>query len=130
MNINDTISKSLGLPLLEPQKEIQVMSVSDVEDDYEYARNRLRSIMDKGEMALDEIISVASQSQQPRAYEVVATMVKTLSDSGKDLLELSKRKQDLQQDKGGPNTVNNNLFVGSTSELLKMLKKADIDEQK
>jgi len=130
MNINDTISKSLGLPLLEPQKEIQVMSVSDVEDDYEYARNRLRSIMDKGEMALDEIISVASQSQQPRAYEVVATMVKTLSDSGKDLLELSKRKQDLQQDKGGPSTVNNNLFVGSTSELLKMLKKADIDEQK
>jgi len=130
MNINDTISKSLGLPLLEPQKEIQVMSVSDVEDDYEYARNRLRSIMDKGEMALDEIMSVASQSQQPRAYEVVATMVKTLSDSGKDLLELSKRKQDLQQDKGGPSTVNNNLFVGSTSELLKMLKKADIDEQK
>jgi hypothetical protein len=86
--------------------------------------------MDKGEMALDEIMSVASQSQQPRAYEVVATMVKTLSDSGKDLLELSKRKQDLQQDKGGPSTVNNNLFVGSTSELLKMLKKADADEQK
>ncbi len=130
MNINDTISKSLGLPPLEPQKEIQVVPISDVEDDYEYARNRLRSIMDKGEMALDEIMSVASQSQQPRAYEVVATMVKTLSDSGKDLLELSKRKQDLQQDKGGPSTVNNNLFVGSTSELLKMLKKADVDEQK
>lgn len=130
MNINDTISKSLGLPPLEPQKEIQVVPISDVEDDYEYARNRLRSIMDKGEMALDEIMSVASQSQQPRAYEVVATMVKTLSDSGKDLLELSKRKQDLQQDKGGPSTVNNNLFVGSTSELLKMLKKADADEQK
>lgn len=130
MNINDTISKSLGLPPLEPQKEIEVVPISDVEDDYEYARNRLRSIMDKGEMALDEIMSVASQSQQPRAYEVVATMVKTLSDSGKDLLELSKRKQDLQQDKGGPSTVNNNLFVGSTSELLKMLKKADVDEQK
>ena len=130
MNINDTISKSLGLPPLEPQKEIQVVPISNVEDDYEYARNRLRSIMDKGEMALDEIMSVASQSQQPRAYEVVATMVKTLSDSGKDLLELSKRKQDLQQDKGGPSTVNNNLFVGSTSELLKMLKKADADEQK
>jgi Terminase DNA packaging enzyme len=130
MNINDTISKTLGLPPLEPQKEIQVVPISDVEDDYEYARNRLRSIMDKGEMALDEIMSVASQSQQPRAYEVVATMVKTLSDSGKDLLELSKRKQDLQQDKGGPSTVNNNLFVGSTSELLKMLKKADADEQK
>jgi hypothetical protein len=130
MNINDTISKSLGLPPLEPQKEIQIVPVSDVEDDYEYARNRLRSIMDKGEMALDEIMSVASQSQQPRAYEVVATMVKTLSDSGKDLLELSKRKQDLQQEKGGPSTVNNNLFVGSTSELLKMLKKGDMDEQK
>jgi hypothetical protein len=130
MNINDSISKTLGLPPLEPQKEIQVVPISDVEDDYEYARNRLRSIMDKGEMALDEIMSVASQSQQPRAYEVVATMVKTLSDSGKDLLELSKRKQDLQQDKGGPSTVNNNLFVGSTSELLKMLKKADVDEQK
>ena len=59
---------------------------------------------------------------------MVATLIKTLSDSSKDLLELSKRKKDLEVE-NGPSTVNNNLFVGSTSELLKMLKRADGDQK-
>lgn len=77
--------------------------------------------IEKGQEALSGMLDVANMSQHPRGYEVVATLIKTLSDANKDLLELSKRKKDLL---GGqePTTINNNLYVGSAAELLKMLK--------
>ena len=62
-------------------------------------------------------------SQHPRSYEVVATLVKAVADANKDLLELSKKRKELEkEDNGGPKTVNNNLYLGSTADLLKLLK--------
>ena len=80
--------------------------------------------IEKGQEALNGILDVAQMSQSPRGYEVAATLLKAVADANKDLLELSKKKKDLlkQEDNKGPSTVNNNMFVGNASELLKMIK--------
>jgi len=101
-------------------------SNNQIEDDFEYARGNMISAIEKGQEALNGILEVAGMSQHPRAYEVAATLVKATVDASKDLMELSKRKKDLDKPKegesGGPNKVTNNMFVGTTADLLKMLK--------
>ena len=96
-----------------------------VEDDSEFARKNIRELIEKGNTAIDNLLHVAKESEHPRAYEVAAGMLKNLADMNKDLLELQKRKQDLQP-KVTNNTQNINVdkavFVGSTAELLKQLK--------
>ena len=75
------------------------------------------------------MLEVAQMSQHPRSFEVVAELIKTMAETNKDLLELSKRKKDLDEsDAKSPQTINNNLFVGSTSELTKLIKQQN--EQK
>ena len=70
------------------------------------------------------MLDVAQRSQHPRGYEVVATLINSLASANKDLLDLIKKKKDLEQsNNGGPSTVNNNLYIGSTADLLKLLKK-------
>lgn len=82
------------------------------------------SVIEKGQEALSGILDVAGMSQQPRAYEVAASLLKAVADANKDLLDLSKRKKELlkQDETKGPSTVNNNMFVGNAAELLKMIK--------
>lgn len=98
-------------------------SPTHTDSDYEYARGNLIGIIEKGQEALSGILDVAGMSQHPRSYEVVATLINSLTSANKDLLELSKKKQELDGSVGGPKTINNNLFVGSTAELQKLLKK-------
>lgn len=109
-------------------KPLQVVTPKEpseqVDDDFEYARGNLIAVIEKGQEALSGVVDVAGMSQHPRAYEVVATLVKAVSDANKDLLELQKRKRDLKgEDGSAPTTVNNNLFVGSTAELQQLIKK-------
>lgn len=121
----DVIADTLGLePVVvkSSSKEIE----REVEDDYEYARGNMIATIERGKEALDEILDVAMRNQQARSFEVAATLVKTLSDANKDLMELAKRKKELlKDDSKQPGTVNNNLFVGNASELLKMIKNPD-----
>ena len=99
---------------------------SQINDDFEYARGNLINVIEKGQEALTGVLDVAGMSQHPRAYEVAATLIKAMSDANKDLLELQRKKKDLQQAAdGAPKTVHNNLFVGSTAELLRALKKQE-----
>jgi hypothetical protein len=124
-NLNDKLSEALEIEPI-PIVATEVVEVKDtVEDDAEFARQNLRDLIEKGNDAADHIISVAKQSDHPRAFEVVAGMLKNLADMNKDLLEVQKRKQDLQP-KTTNNTQNLNIdkavFVGSTAELLKQLK--------
>jgi hypothetical protein len=132
-SIMDNLAKALEMnPLVvEEQKEeelpVVVEEKSDAEQDFELARKNLQELAKKGNKALDELIMLAKNSEHPRAYEVVATLIKTLADTNKDLLETRKRKIDIDKARGVlPNgdtkTVNNNLFVGSTAELQKFLK--------
>ena len=98
-----------------------------VETDTEYARRNIRDLIDKGSVAVDNLLQVSKESEHPRAYEVVAGLMKTMADLNKDLLELQKRKKDLQPQldnasNRGNITVKKAVFVGSTAELLKQIR--------
>jgi predicted house-cleaning noncanonical NTP pyrophosphatase (MazG superfamily) len=93
-----------------------------IDRDYEYTRTNLYNIIERGTEALEEVLEVAKQSQQPRAFEVVSTLVKTISDANKDLLELKNKQKSLKGEKSKPKNVTNALFVGSTADLQKMIK--------
>ncbi len=99
-------------------------SNNQIDADAEFARTNMRSLIDNGNRALTELASVANQSESPRAYEVLATMMKNLAEMNKDLLELQKRKKELapQSESSKGVNVDKAIFVGSTTELLKMIK--------
>lgn len=115
-------------PMPEQPKIVLGTVAIDDDNDYEYARQNIYSIIETGANALDTLAQVATQTQHPRAFEVLATMVKTLVDANKDLLNIKKTKIEILKASEGPveglgnNKVQNNLFVGSTAELQKFLK--------
>ena len=115
---NDPISQTLDLTPMPVQSHVVE---SQVKDDFEYARGNLINIIQKGGEALDGILDVAGMSQHPRSYEVASTLINSLAAANKDLLELSKRRKELEGETK-PTTVHNNLFIGSTAELQKLLK--------
>ena len=95
----------------------------DVDNDYQYARENLYNVIERGSDALNNLVEIANQSESPRAYEIVGQLIKTLSDSNKDLLELQSKVKKLKDDEPkGPNSVTNALFVGNTAELQKLIK--------
>ena len=120
---DDPIAKTLDITPLTQLPVVEKYEDNQVTDDFEYARGNMISAIVKGQEALRGILDVAGMSQHPRAYEVAATLVKTIADANKDLLELQKRKKDLTGVGPNPTTVNNNLFVGSTAELQQLIRK-------
>ena len=126
----DEIGKSLGLtplpeviPVSQADKPIVAKDDQAAEKDYQYARDNLKGIIENGNMALQELTSIASTSESPRAFEVVAQMVKNLADVNKDLLEIQKKLKVLKDgEQKDPKNVTNALFVGSTAELQKIIK--------
>lgn len=133
MNNIDPISAALNLtPLdqLQPAElevlpaQSRVTNEEQIEDDFETARQNIMSVIDKGQQALQGIIDVAAMSQHPRSYEVVADLMTSVVNANKDLLEIQKKKKDLLKREDGPKsgTTNNNLYVGTTADLLKMIK--------
>ena len=98
-----------------------------VDDDYEYARKNLRTLIDNGKDVMENLTFLAKEGESPRAYEVVGQLIKTLAETNKDLLNLAKAKKDIQQKKdeeqSNPTHVTNALFVGSTAELQKLISK-------
>lgn len=127
----DPIGESLGV---EVPEEIQKAGTSLTKltsvvkaqnnNDYEYARRNMYDILEKGSTALEDMLDIARQSESARAFEVVTNLIKTLAETNKDLLELAKKDRELNKVEEGPDKVvtNNNLFVGSSAELLKMIK--------
>ena len=122
---SDPIGQALDLAPIE-NNSVTIIDESEkqVKNDFEYARGNLINIIEKGNEALDGILDVAGMSQHPRSFEVAATIINSLAAANKDLLELSKRRKELEGEKS-PTTINNNLFVGSTAELQKLLKNND-----
>ena len=95
----------------------------DKTKDYEYTRGELYSLIDQGQEAVRGALEVAQESGHPRAYEVAVAAMKHVADMTEKLQDLHKKMKDLDEDKKGPSKVTNNaMFVGSTSELQKMLK--------
>jgi len=113
---------------LKENELIVVDTRNAVETDTDIARQNIKDLITKGKTAVDELAVVAKDSQHPRAYEVMATLIKNMSDLNKDLLELQKRKKDLlvtndNKPAVGDVNVDKALFVGSTAELMKLLNK-------
>ena len=108
------------------------LTKGDIEKDYEYTRGNLYSIIEKGQEAINGILELAQDSEMPRAYEVAGQLIKSVSDATDKLMDLQKKLKDVEEEKQskGPNTVNNALFVGSTAELAKMLKAANLEDNK
>ena len=96
----------------------------NVDKDYDYTRGNLYSLIEKGQEAINGIMEVAGETASPRAYEVAGQLIKSVADTTDKLADLHKKVKDIEADNPKTqNTVTNNaLFVGSTSELSKMLK--------
>jgi hypothetical protein len=97
------------------------ITTTDLTDDYNFSRDQYHTLIDKGNEALEELLAVAKESESARAYEVTAQLVRTLSDTTKELLELQKTKKSIEKEVTDPKTVNNSLFIGSTKELQDLL---------
>jgi len=122
LNTTCEIVKSEGQPseLKVPDKKNH-----DLTKDYEYTRANLYSLIEKGQEAINGIMELAGEGGSPRAYEVAGQLIKSVADTTDKLVDLQKKVKDMEEDTGSKttnNVTNNALFVGSTSELQKLLK--------
>jgi hypothetical protein len=107
----------------ETKNELKKSETADVRQDYEYSRAQLHNLVMKGQEAVDGILDVARASDHPRAYEVAGQLIKHVADTADKLIDLQKKMKDLDtEEKKGPTSVTNALFVGTSSELQKLLK--------
>ncbi len=126
-DLNDAfdVSNDIVQPEVVEKKIDKIKAVADdIKKDYDYTRGNLYSIIEKGQEALNGVLELAQESEQPRAYEVAGQLIKSVSDATDKLMDLQKKLKDVEEDKvtKGPSTVNNALFVGCTAEFAKMLK--------
>ena len=108
----------------QPSTQLTVPEDKDPDIDFETGRKNLYNLIDKGNEAIDGILNLAKEGEHPRAYEVAGQLIKTVSEVSQNLLDLQDKLKKVKDipDKG-PKNVTNALFVGSTTELQKMLKK-------
>ena len=126
--LNDTFNVESEIVPAEPVENVKptISSDNDIKKDYEYTRGNLYSIIEKGQEAINGILELAQETEQPRAYEVAGQLIKSVSDATDKLMELQKKLKDVEENKPkGPTNVTNALFVGSTAELQKLLKKTE-----
>ena len=111
--------------------EVGITKPDDTQKDYEYTRANLYSLIEKGQESLNGILELAGESASPRAYEVAGQIIKSVADTTDKLLDLQKKVKDLDENSPkGPNTVTNNaVFVGSTTELQKLLKQGFLNKE-
>ena len=114
-----------------PKPEIVKSKDVDIEKDYEYSRANLYSLIEKGQEAINGIMEVAGEGGSPRAYEVAGQLIKSVADTTDKLIDLQKKLKDVEDDskKTTNNVTNNAVFVGSTSELQKMLKQGFLNNK-
>lgn len=117
-NIDDDIKE---LEVIAPEEE-KDDRIGHQDEDYEYVRNNLQDIISKGGSALDGILELAKDSDHPRAWEVVGQIMRQLSETNKDLIELQKDMKKIKDEEGAKKVTQNAIFVGSTKELQKFLR--------
>ena len=129
----DEIDEFLDVEPVDTSKNNKIEKVEEKEDstlDYEYSRGNLYSLIEKGQEALNGILEVAQGSDHARAYEVAGQIIKSVGDTTDKLIDLQSKMKELnKEEKDSPKTVNNALFVGSTSDLSKLLKKGVLNNK-
>ena len=113
-----------------PERTQPVKGKDEVQDDYEYARSNLYSLVDKGQEAVNGALDLAMSSDHPRAYEVAGQLIKHVGDVADKLMALQKDKKAVKEESAKKVVTNNSLFVGSTADLQKMLKDASKKKDK
>ena len=132
MNKNDALSEALGIEnaveIIPPQQPQPIINTpheeDDIKADYNLSRRTFRDLINKGNDAMESLTDLAKESESPRAYEVLATMMRTVADTTKDLYDLQKKTKELSGQKKDDPTVNVDkaIFVGTTADLLKQIK--------
>ena len=97
------------------------VGTTDLTQDYDFSRDQYHNLIEKGNDALEELLSIAKEGEQPRAFEVATQLINSLAATTKELLVLQKTKKEVE-DKKAPVKNENNLFVGSTKELQELLE--------
>lgn len=135
-NNYDSIDKALNtesdiVEVKPQQKDLVKSNDVDIDKDYEYSRANLYSLIEKGQEAINGIMEVAEEGGSPRAYEVAGQLIKSVADTTDKLIDLQKKLKEVQEDskKTTNNVTNNAVFVGSTSELQKMLKQGFLNNK-
>ena len=134
LDITDRGAEIMKAPVNKPTRTSPKKLKSGKEDltkDYEYSRAQLYSLVEKGQEAVDGALDVAQQSDSARAYEVAGQLIKHVADTADKLMDLQKKVKEIDEvkDKNTTNVTNNSLFVGSTADLQKMLKKMKKENQ-
>ena len=134
--LNKALNTASDIVKSEPKEMKIVKSLKsedkDIQKDYEYTRGNLYSLIEKGQEAINGIMEVAEESASARAYEVAGQLIKSVADTTDKLLDLQKKIKDIEEDspKATTNNVTNNaLYVGSTSDLAKLLKQGMINNK-
>jgi hypothetical protein len=96
----------------------------DLTDAYEQTKTNLQDLIDQGKDAMEEILQIAKAGQHPRAFEVYGTLLKNVVDANKELLAVQKQMREMnkQNQPSGATHIDKAIFVGSTSELNKLIK--------
>ena len=123
-NTDDSVEVDAIVKAEDTELQKSQTRAENVDKDYDYTRGNLYSLIEKGQEAINGIMEVAGETASPRAYEVAGQLIKSVADTTDKLADLHKKVKDIEADNPKTqNTVTNNaLFVGSTSELSKMLK--------
>ena len=126
LDIESSIVESQPIKPVPPKQE-----KDDIKKDYEYSRANLYSLIEKGQEAINGIMELAGESASPRAYEVAGQLIKSVADTTDKLLDLQKKVKEVNEDEGktNNNVTNNALFVGSTSELSKLIKQGFLNNK-
>ncbi len=131
------IALNVESSIVETKKEVKSeltspnTNTNDIKKDYEYTRANLYSLIEKGQEAIDGIMELAGEGGSPRAYEVAGQLIKNVGDVTDKLIDLQKKLKEVEEDnvKTTNNTMNNAIFVGSTSELSKLLKQGFLNNK-
>ena len=125
-NIDKQLDDILDISQDIKKKSTEVVKVPErtqhTETDYRYARENLYNLVERGQDAIDGILDLSKETESPRAYEVAGQLIKTVSDTAEKLIDIKKKLKDLEKE-NDVKTQHNHLYVGSTSELQKFLKK-------
>jgi predicted house-cleaning noncanonical NTP pyrophosphatase (MazG superfamily) len=131
-NVSDENVEIISSPEIIEEKIQKADTIgNEIKKDYEYTRGNLYSLIEKGQEAINGILELAQESEMPRAYEVAGQLIKNVADATDKLMDLQKKLKDIEEDRSSksPTNVTNALFVGSTSELAKLLKNQDLKNQ-
>lgn len=119
--VEDSISKALNIPTV--MRDASPPAVVEEDDDFEYARRNMRDIIEEGKAVLAAAASLAQTSESPRAFEVVGQLISHMTSANKDLIDLKKKRKDIEGEasQAPVGTTVNAVFVGSTADLQKLV---------